>query len=138
MKIRVWRTFAHEESETTHPDSLHNAEDLSAASPNAKDDGPVVVDLPPAANGSSFLGTIIDAWQVPLTDVGFEDKGGKYLVLPPDYTGEVPAGYIPVRPKTYNTMIGIRSILASNSEEDERKGQRAGEADQNLSIGQGR
>jgi len=75
---------------------------------------------------------------VPLTDVGFEDKGGKYLVLPPDYTGEVPAGYIPVRPKTYNPMIGIRSILASNSEEDERKGQRAGEADQNLSIGQGR
>jgi len=27
---------------------------------------------------------------VPLTDVGFEGNGGKYLVLPPDYTGEVP------------------------------------------------
>jgi hypothetical protein len=60
---------------------------------NTKDDGPVVLDLPPAANGSSFLGTICDAWQVPLTDVGFEGKGGKYLVLPPNYTGEVPAGY---------------------------------------------
>src|SRR5439155_20575873 len=35
---------------------------------NTKDDGPVVLDLPPAANGSSFLGTICDAWQVPLTD----------------------------------------------------------------------
>jgi hypothetical protein len=31
MKIRVWRTFAHEEPETTHPNSLHNAEDLSTA-----------------------------------------------------------------------------------------------------------
>jgi hypothetical protein len=89
---------------------------------NTKDDGPVVLDLPPAANGSSFLGTICDAWQVPLTDVGFEGKGGKYLVLPPNYTGEVPAGYIPVRSNTYNTFAGIRSILASNSQEDERKG----------------
>jgi len=40
------------------------------------------------------------------------------LVLPPDYTDEVPAGYIPVRSKTYNTFVGIRSILASNSQED--------------------
>ena len=38
------------------------------------------------------------------------------------YTGEVPAGYIPVRSKTYNTFTGMRSILASNSEEDEQKG----------------
>ena len=89
---------------------------------NTKYDGPVVLDLPSAANGASLLGTIADAWQVPLTDVGFEGKGGKYLVLPPDYTGEVPAGYIAVRSKTYNTFTTIRSILASNSEEDERKG----------------
>ena len=89
---------------------------------NTTDEGPIVLDLPAAANGSSFLGTIVDAWQVPLTDVGFEGRGGKYLVLPPDYAGEVPTGYIPVRPKTYNTMIGIRSILASSSEEDEQKG----------------
>src|SRR5271167_2518226 len=89
---------------------------------NTKDDGPVVLDLPPAANGASLLGTMADAWQVPLTDVGFEGKGGKYLVLPPDYTGEAPAGYIPVRPETYNTFTALRSILASNSDEDERKG----------------
>jgi len=89
---------------------------------NTKDDGPVVLDLPPAAEGASFLGTIVDTWQVPLTDVGFDGNGGKYLVLSPDYTGEVPVGYIPVCSKTYNTFTGIRSILASNSEEDERKG----------------
>jgi hypothetical protein len=58
---------------------------------NTKDDGPVVLDMPPEANGASFLGTICDAWQVPLTDVGFEGKG-------------------------------IRSILASDSTEDEHKG----------------
>jgi len=52
---------------------------------NTKDDGPVVLDLPPAANGASFLGTIADAWQVPLTDIGSAGNGGKYLVLPPDF-----------------------------------------------------
>jgi hypothetical protein len=85
---------------------------------NTKKDGPVVVDLPPAVPGASFYGTIEDAWYVPLTDIGFEGKGGKYLVLPPDYTGDVPAGYIAVRPKTYNTMTLLRSILASYSEAD--------------------
>jgi hypothetical protein len=54
--------------------------------------------------------------------VGFVGKGGKYLILPPDFTGEVPAGYIAVHSKTYNTFSGIRSILASNSEQDERAG----------------
>jgi hypothetical protein len=68
------------------------------------------------------LGTIGDAWQVPLTDVGFEGNGGKYLLLPPDYAGEVPTGYIPVRSKTYNIFTAMRSILASDSEEDKRNG----------------
>ena len=49
-------------------------------------------------------------------------KGGKYLVLPPDYKDAVPSGYIPVRPRTYNTYTLVRSILKSNSEEDVRKG----------------
>jgi hypothetical protein len=89
---------------------------------NTKDDGPIVLDLPPAANRSELLGTIADAWQVPLTDVGVEGKGGKFLVLPPAYTGAVPPGYIVVPSKTYNTFTTIRSILAGNSAEDERNG----------------
>jgi len=59
---------------------------------------------------------------VPLVDIGFEGKGGKYLILPPDYKDEVPPGYIPVRPKTYNTYTLLRSIVASPSEEDVRAG----------------
>src|SRR5271169_4778677 len=60
---------------------------------NTQQDGPVVVELPPAVPGASFYGTIEDAWYVPLVDIGFEGKGGKYLILPPDYTADVPAGY---------------------------------------------
>jgi hypothetical protein len=88
---------------------------------NTRQDGPVVVEIPPASKGASFYGTIEDAWYVPLIDLGFEGKGGKY-VLPPDYNGTVPAGYTAVRPKTYNTMTLLRSILASSSEADERVG----------------
>jgi hypothetical protein len=89
---------------------------------NTKQDGPVVVELPPAVPEPSFYGTIEDAWYVPLTDIGFEGKGGKYLVLPPDYKADEPAGYTPVRPATYNTMTLLRSILESESAEAVRAG----------------
>jgi hypothetical protein len=89
---------------------------------NTKSDGPIVLDVPAAVAGAKFLGTIMDTWQVPLTDVGVGGVGGKYLILPPDYTGEVPAGYIPLRPKTYGSYTLLRSILASRSEEDVRVG----------------
>jgi len=89
---------------------------------NTKQDGPVVVELPRAVPGASFYGTIEDAWYLPLTDIGFEGKGGKYLVLPPDFKGDVPDGYIAVRPATYNTMTLLRSILASLSEKDVQAG----------------
>ena len=89
---------------------------------NTKQDGPVVVEVPPAVKGASFYGTIEDAWYVALVDIGFEGKGGKYLVLPPDYKGKVPAGYTVVRPATYNTMTLLRSIVVSLSEADVRAG----------------
>ncbi len=87
---------------------------------NTKDDGPIVLDLPAAVAEAQFLGTIMDSWQVPLVDIGVDGKGGKYLILPPGYTGEVPTGYIPLRPKTYGSYMLIRSILASRSDADAR------------------
>jgi hypothetical protein len=89
---------------------------------NMKESGPIVLDLPAAMRGSRLLGTIEDAWFAPLRDVGGDGKAGKYLILPPDYTGEVPAGFIPVRSKTFNAKALMRSILASRSEEDRRLG----------------
>jgi hypothetical protein len=79
-------------------------------------------ELPAAANGSALLGLMADAWQVPLTDMGDDGKAAKFLVLPPDYSSDVPAAYIPIRSKTYNTFTTIRSILAGNTHTDERNG----------------
>jgi hypothetical protein len=85
---------------------------------NTKQDGPVVVGLPPGNTTASFFGTFEDAWFVPLTDIGDGGKGGKYLMLPPDYTGAVPPGYIVLRPRTYNSYLLLRSIVASDSDHD--------------------
>ena len=64
---------------------------------NTKDAGPMVLEIPPADDGV-INGTIMDAWQVPLEDVGpagvDKGKGGKYLILPPDPQGAAPKGYI--------------------------------------------
>ena len=84
-------------------------------------DGPLVLDLPAAA-GAGLFGSLNDAWQVPLADVGptgvDEGKGGKYLILPPCYNESVPDNYIPVRFATYNGYSFLRAIPATTSPAD--------------------
>jgi len=54
--------------------------------------GPMVMETP-----AGMLGAFNDAWFRYIADIGpfGEDKGkgGKYLILPPDYNGEIPEGY---------------------------------------------
>jgi hypothetical protein len=87
-------------------------------------EGPVVLEVP-AAVGAGLFGTMLDAWQVPLADIGPEGedqgKGGKYLLLPPDYKGEMPAGYIAVRSQTFNGYALFRAISTTSSEGDVSK-----------------
>jgi hypothetical protein len=86
---------------------------------NTSRTGPVVIEVP-ATGDAALNGTIIDAWQVPMTDLGIagEDKGegGKYLLLPPNYQGVVPTGFLVVPMKTYNGFVGIRVITKSEDE----------------------
>src|SRR5215510_6614235 len=76
-------------------------------------DGPVVLEFP-AAVGAGLFGSILDAWQVPLADVGpageDQGKGGKYLLLGPDFKGEPPPGYFALRFATYNGYAAFRAI----------------------------
>jgi hypothetical protein len=62
--------------------------------------GPVVLEIPPAEGESSITGSIDDAWQCALEDVGpagvDRGNGGKYLITPPGYKGTPPSGYIVV------------------------------------------
>jgi hypothetical protein len=77
--------------------------------------GPVVIDIPPGA----LVGIIDDFWQRSITDVGLPgpdgDKGGKFLLLPPGYSGEVPAdGYHVLRGTMNHYNFMIRGIVVNN------------------------
>ena len=76
--------------------------------------GPLVVEIPP-----KVLGAIDDFWYKWVADVGItgadHGEGGKYLVLPPSYKGEAPAGYFVVRPSTYGSWMPFRSFLVDGS-----------------------
>ncbi|MEN2490338.1 DUF1254 domain-containing protein [Flavobacterium sp. B11] len=89
---------------------------------DTKKDGPVVLEVPPAAEAGIY-GQLCDMWDVPIVIVGGggEDKGrgGKYLIVPPDYTGKIPEGYFPVRQNTYGGFWLLRTIAKSNSQTDQ-------------------
>jgi hypothetical protein len=76
-------------------------------------EGPVVLEVP-AAVGAGLLGSMVNAWDEPVADIGplgdDKGKGGKYLLLPPDCKGDVPAGYLPARFSTYNGYVLFRAI----------------------------
>jgi len=80
-------------------------------------DGPVVYEQPAMDKKGYLFGSIIDVWQVPLSDVGIPQvtpdrgKGGKYLILPPGYQGEVAAGYLPIHSTSYQVRMGLRSVM---------------------------
>jgi hypothetical protein len=88
---------------------------------DTKDAGPMVMEIPPVDDGS-ITGSIDDAWQNALEDVGpagaDSGKGGKYLVLPPGYGETPPEGYIAVPSDTYRSYAILRSNLASGSDTD--------------------
>jgi hypothetical protein len=65
-----------------------------------KKDGPTVIEIPP-----DVLGILDDMYFRYISDMGAagpdKGKGGKYLVLPPGYDGDVPDGYFVVQSRTY-------------------------------------
>ena len=74
-----------------------------------KKDGPMVVEVPP----QDVLGGFVDFWQRALGDYGLpgpdRGQGGKYLVLPPGYVGDIPDGYYVVRSSSNLTWFFARA-----------------------------
>jgi len=89
---------------------------------NTKDVGPMVLEIPPAMEDASITGSIDDAWQEALEDVGpsgvDKGQGGKYLILPPGYKDKAPDGYIALPSNTYAGFALLRSNLNSGSDAD--------------------
>lgn len=76
---------------------------------NLKADGPTVVEVPP-----HMLGAIQDGLQRYIVDIGplapDKGQGGKYLILPPGFEGEPPAGYFVARSPTYSVTVFMRGF----------------------------
>jgi hypothetical protein len=88
-------------------------------------DGPVVVEIPPSSKDVGIFGTLMDAWQRPLEDVGAKGKdqgrGAKYLIVPPGYQGPYPHGYITLPQRTFNGFTVMRPIIADATDENLKK-----------------
>lgn len=76
-----------------------------------EESGPVVVEVPPG----SGPGTVNDAWFRFVIDMGppgpDRGEGGKYLILPPGYEGDVPDGYFVAESRSNSNWLILRGFL---------------------------
>jgi hypothetical protein len=88
---------------------------------NLKQDGPVVVEIPAAGDKAVLYGNMVSAWQYEIAAPGpsgdDKGKGGKYLFLPPDYSGDIPEGYFIVESPSYMVTAAFRSIPVNDGTE---------------------
>jgi hypothetical protein len=78
--------------------------------------GPMVVETPPR-----FLGAVQDAWFRWVIDLGLpgpdRGEGGKYLIVPPDYSGPLPEGGFFIARARTNTIVWFgRSFLENHND----------------------
>ncbi len=82
---------------------------------NMKETGPMIFEVPPG-----MLGAMNDAWFRYMQDVGpmgpDKGKGGKYIILPPEYKGKIPSGYYVVKSRTYRVWTFMRGSIANGLE----------------------
>ena len=87
----------------------NNSTVYAVASLDLKLDGPTVVEIP-----AGMMGNANDAVFKFLTDFGptgpDEGKGGKYLFLPPGYTGDEPSGHFAVHSPSYRVWVMMRGF----------------------------
>ena len=79
--------------------------------------GPMVIDVP-----AGLLGTMNNIWQQPLVDIGGpfspeQNKGGRFLILPPGYDGPMPEiAYHVVKSDTNTVVFYLRAIPESKDD----------------------
>jgi hypothetical protein len=97
---------SHELFLTANSETVYNFAWLDAK------DGPLVIEMPP-----NVLGFIDDFFMRFVGDVGFvgpdKGKGGKYLLIPPGFSGDVPDGYFVLRPRTFGNVLCFRAFVTN-------------------------
>jgi len=92
---------------------------------DTKASGPMVVEIPPAGDDGALNGNFVTLWQTALEDAGLlgvdKGKGVKFVITPPGYAGEIPAGFERLASDTYGGYFLVRSNLKSHSDADVQK-----------------
>ena len=85
-------------------------------------DGPIVVEIPASTEDVGIFGTLMDAWQRPMDDVGAagrdRGRGAKYLLVPQGYDGPLLPGALVYTQRTHNGFAILRPIIAGASAEN--------------------
>ena len=72
--------------------------------------GPMVIEVPPGA----YIGLVDDHHQRWVMDLGIPGpdagEGGKHLVLPPGYGGDLPEGYYIGRSSSFKVLLAVRAL----------------------------
>jgi len=116
-KIVYWSRLSDWKNQTLtpNPDSVYFMPFF-----DTKEVGPVVLEIPPADEGGSITGSVMDCWQAALEDVGpagvDKGKGGKCLILPPGYNEKIPDGYIVMPSDNFQGYALLRSILQTGGD----------------------
>jgi hypothetical protein len=88
-------------------------------------DGPVVIEIPPSAEGVGIFGTLMDAWQRPIDDVGAKGRdkgnGAKYVLVPEGYQGALLPNSYTYHQRTNNGFAILRAIIPDASAENVKK-----------------
>ena len=79
--------------------------------------GPMVVELPPGA----YIGLVNDHNQGWVLDMGLPGpdagKGGKHLIVGPDYKRKIPKGYLVGKTPTYKNLLAVRALPVGGDQE---------------------
>ncbi|AKF11250.1 DUF1254 domain-containing protein [Sandaracinus amylolyticus] len=79
--------------------------------------GPTVIDLPPGP----YVGMVDDHDHRWIGDIGIpgpdRGEGGRYLLLPLDYAGEIPRDHLVARSPTRRALLGLRAIPGESGTE---------------------
>ncbi|MEY8099606.1 DUF1214 domain-containing protein [Falsihalocynthiibacter sp. S25ZX9] len=82
---------------------------------------PHVIEVPAIGDKAQLFGSVLNAWQRPLVDVGPSGddagKGGRYLIVPPGYEGELPTeGYFVVQSDTAAAHFAFRPVAINGGQ----------------------
>ena len=104
------RVFGQLDTQPRHVGFTLNSDTPYGPFPLDLRNGPMVIELPPGP----LICVALDLNQRWVADMGIPGpdagKGGKHLLLPPDYDGEIPDGYHVARATTYRLIAGVRSL----------------------------